>query len=79
MTELDVLEITRRRRQWRWKYKAAGNFKLLAEGGESYHNLDDLLDSAQRVLNLKPIDRSSSYQRVSRDGGWPDILVVMAQ
>lgn len=40
-------------RQWRWRYQAEGNFEKLANGGESYHSLDDCVNSAFRVCGIR--------------------------
>lgn len=54
---IDKVLIHRSRRlgergQWRWQYLAGGNHRKLASGGESYHNLEDLLESLASVLDL---------------------------
>lgn len=78
MNELDIVEVYRRRRKWRWRYKAAGNFKILATGAEGYDNLDDLANSLARVLHLaKEIDLRAAQQRVRRNSDWPEVLVVI--
>lgn len=77
---LDIVEIYRRRGKWRWRYKAAGNWKIMATGAEAYTNYADICDSAARVLNLVPFAaRYELHFRVSRQGGWPDVLVVVSQ
>lgn len=82
MNEVDIVEIYRRRRKWRWRYKAGGNHRIMATGAEAYENFDDILESVARVLDLKPIPvyvRALAHQRVSRNSGWPDVLVVVTQ
>jgi hypothetical protein len=39
--------------EWRWRYQAEGNFEKLANGGESYQNLDACAESAFRVCGLR--------------------------
>lgn len=54
-SDLDRVEIYRRRgRGWRWRYVAAGNNKRLAHSGEAYQGYPDCLETARRVLHLRP-------------------------
>lgn len=38
--------------EWRWRYRAAGNSKILANGGESYKWLGDCVAAAGRVVGF---------------------------
>lgn len=40
--------------QWRWRYVAAGNHEKLANGGESYQQLEDCVLAAARVTGFNP-------------------------
>jgi hypothetical protein len=40
------------KKQWRWRYQAGGNSEKLANGGESYHRLEDAMKAAFRVVGL---------------------------
>lgn len=58
MGELDRVEIFRSKRlldlglQWRWRYVREGNNKRMANGGESFENLEDCVISAGRVVGF---------------------------
>lgn len=43
--------VLKRRREWRWRF-VAGNGKRLANGGEGYANLGELLDALARVIGV---------------------------
>lgn len=51
---MDLIKIKKGLRGYRWKYLAEGNYSNLANGGESYVELQDLLDSLERVCHLPP-------------------------
>lgn len=82
---LDTLEIYRGRKnkvgrtQWRWRFRAA-NGNILANGGEGYANLLDLVSSSQRVLDISPIELATRMvgqeYRVPRRGSGSWIRVV---
>lgn len=44
------------RKQWRWRYVAAGNSARLAHGGESYQNYSDCLAAMSRVTGVAVAD-----------------------
>ena len=79
-TPLDLVEVYRRRRKWRWRYKAAGNLKIMADGGEGYENLGELLNSMRRVLDLVPFPvNGEGHRRVPRRNGNSWVLVVFVR
>lgn len=58
------------RKQWRWRYQAAGNNAKLANGGESYGKLDDVIASAFRACGLvgTTVEVSKSVIVIRPDG-----------
>jgi hypothetical protein len=65
------------KKQWRWRYQAAGNSAKLANGGESYVDIANAIDSAFRVCGLE-IDPSSpdvGGLYVARSGSGVDVRV----
>lgn len=84
--ELDVVELVYRpkrlgkrprRAQWFWRYLNGENHKIMAIGGEGYDNFDDMVKAVEAVLDIQPIRIREGHQRVSRQSGWPDILIMV--
>jgi uncharacterized protein YegP (UPF0339 family) len=48
--------------QWYWSYQA-GNNKILADGGEGYHNLQDALESMAQVVGGEILDPDEISKR----------------
>ena len=62
MADIDTVVVYQSRRlldkeyQWRWRYRAAGNHKILANGGESFVTFVDCARSAGRVVGFDLFD-----------------------
>ncbi len=54
---MDELEFYRAKDGVRWRYKAAGNHEVLADGGQGYERLADATEAAYRVAGLEESTR----------------------
>lgn len=65
MADIDTVVVYQSKRlldkepQWRWRYVAAGNHEILANGGESYVDFLDILRAANRVVGIDFFDRDT--------------------
>jgi uncharacterized protein YegP (UPF0339 family) len=68
----------------RWRYKSAGNAKIMADGSEGYEDLGSALEGAYRVLGLRGVENDAvtasaggEVMHASRGVGMPLVDVVL--
>ena len=68
MDELDRLEFYAAADGVRWRYRAAGNHEVLADGSQGYARVEQAKESAFRVIN---IDAEASEVALLASGAAP--------
>ena len=56
MTTTDRVVAYRAPDGWRWQYRAAGNHRVLADGGQAYSRKADAIAGAKRVTHCALVD-----------------------
>ncbi len=63
--------------QWRWRFRAAGNGKVLADSGQGYSRLADARAAALRVTGRLPCEIVTFDLGVPKHLGWADVQAVV--